>query len=123
MAGSDADMQRSLGRIEGTQSQILSELRRLGENFSEHKNEDQKNFSSVRAMVYEHRNEVKAILDTQSAEREAHLDAQDVKLSGLKTDSDKAKGAGYVIIGIMGALATFVGTAVIAAFTGWVHLH
>lgn len=123
MSGVDPEVQRSLGRIEGTQTQILSELRMLRDNFSEHKNEDQKNFSSIRALVYDHRSEVKTILDQQSVEREAHLDAQDVKLSSLKTDADKAKGAGYVIIGIIGALATFVGGAVISVFTGWVHLH
>jgi hypothetical protein len=49
---SDENVQRALGRIEGTQTQILEMLDKLSESFGEHKNEDQRNFSSVRALFF-----------------------------------------------------------------------
>lgn len=111
----DEHVQRALGRIEGTQEQILAELRSLRGEFSEHKNEDQKNFSSVRAMFF-------TKLEEQDKTREAHLGKQDQKLDALKEDSDRAKGAGWVILGLFGTLASFVGGAVIAVLGGWIHV-
>lgn len=112
---SDENVQRALGRIEGTQTQILQALKDLTESFGEHKNEDQRNFSSVRNLVY---TEMKKNDET----REKHLSEQDEKLDGLKQDADRAKGAGWVILGLLGALATFVGGAVIAVLSGWMSL-
>lgn len=110
------DVQRALGRIEGTQGEILKKLDSMQGDLGQHKNEDQKNFSSIRALFF-------AKLDEQNTTREAHLGAQDKKLDALKTDSDRAKGAGWVILGLLGALATFVGGAVIAALSGWIKFH
>lgn len=119
MSDSDDDrVQRSLGRIEGMQGQILTELKAMRDDLGAHKNEDQRNFSAVRQLVY-------TKFDEQSVERNTHLAAQDEKLDGLKRDADRAKGAGVVIISILsilGTLATFVGTAVIAAITGHLKL-
>lgn len=93
MAEVGEDVQRSLGRIEGAQEQILSELKILRINFAEHKADDTKNFNTVREMIDE-----------------------------LKQDSDRTKGAGWVLLGIFGLLATFLGGAFTALFTGWVKL-
>lgn len=116
-------VQRALGRIEGTQTQILAELKNLRENFGDHKNEDQKNFSSVRRLVADQQEAIRKAFDAQAVARNQHLNEQDVKLDALKQDSDRAKGAGYVIIAIIGALATFVGGAVIAVLSGWIKFH
>lgn len=112
----DIVLERALGRIEGTQAQILLELRQLRNDFGEHKNEDQKNFSSVRNLVY-------GELKKQDIEREAHLAEQDKKLDALKEDSDRAKGAGWAILGLLGGLATFVGGAVLSVVEGWIKIH
>jgi len=112
---SDENVQRSLGRIEGTQTQILDALQKLTESFSEHKNEDQRNFSSVRNLVYSE-------LKKNDESREKHLSEQDEKLDSLKQDADRAKGAGWVILGLIGALATFAGGAVLAVLTGWISI-
>lgn len=110
---SDENVQRALGRIEGTQTQILEMLDKLSESFGEHKNEDQRNFSSVRALFF-------TKLEEQDKTRERHLGEQDQKLDGLKQDADRAKGAGWVILGLLGAVATFMGTAVLAVWSGWI---
>lgn len=116
MSEPNGDVQRSLGRIEGTQEQILGELRSLRADFGEHKNDDQRNFSATRRLVYDE-------LGKQNAAREAHLAEQDKKLDALKQDSDRAKGAGWVILGLLGSLATFVGGAVLAVVEGWIKVH
>lgn len=112
----DNDVQRSLGRIEGTQSQILQKLVALEASFGDHRNDDQKNFSEVRRLVYDKFAE-------QETLREDHLGKQDENIEKLKRDSDRAKGAGWVILGLLGALATFVGSAVIAALSGYIKFH
>lgn len=109
------DTERSLGRIEGTQTQILDKLDKLSEALGDHKNEDQRNFSSIRALMDRK-------MEEQTTTREAHLGAQDVKLDALKQDADRAKGAGWVILALLGSLATFVGGAVLAVLGGWVHV-
>lgn len=123
----DNDVQRSLGRIEGAQAQILQSMQALIASFTEHKAEDVRNFSAVRALSFEHREELKDFVETkfeaQAIARNQHLNEQDVKLDGLKEAQDKAKGAGWVILSLLSALATFVGGAVIAVFSGWVKLH
>jgi hypothetical protein len=109
-------VERSLGRIEGTQAQILAELKQLRTDFGDHKNDDQRNFSSVRALFFDE-------LKKQDAKRETHLAEQDSKLDALKADSDRAKGAGWAIISLLSGLAAFVGGAVLAVFEGWIKVH
>lgn len=111
----DENVQRALGRIEGTQAQILDKLDKLSGDFGEHKQEDQRNFSSVRVMIDRK-------LEEQNEFRERHLGEQDEKLDHLRQDSDRAKGAGWVILGLLGALSTFVGGAVLAVLSGWVNV-
>lgn len=112
----DADTQRSLGRIEGTQDQILAELKQLRSDFGDHKNDDQRNFSSLRSLVYDKNRE-------QNEARELHLSEQDKAIGQLKQDSDRARGAGWAIISILGAFATFIGGAVLAVVQGWIKVH
>ncbi|HCE07486.1 MAG TPA: hypothetical protein DEQ40_02580 [Oxalobacteraceae bacterium] len=109
----DENVQRALGRIEGTQTQILDALNKLSDSFGEHKQEDQRNFSSVRHLVF-------TKLQENDESREKHLGEQDVKLDALKQDADRAKGAGWVILGLLGSLAAAVGAAVLSVFSGWV---
>jgi hypothetical protein len=111
----DENVQRALGRIEGTQAQILAKLDRLSKDFGDHKNDDQKNFSSVRALFF-------SKIDEQNVLRERHLGEQDQKLDALKEDSDRAMGAGVVILWMLGGLATAGGAAALAIWTGWVNL-
>jgi len=99
------DVQRALGRIEGKQSQILDELQNLRSDFSAHKADDLENFSKVRGLVFQQRD----------------VGAAQVKL--LSDQRERVKGAGAVILAMLGALATFVGSAVIAVLSGAIKLH
>lgn len=117
------DVQRSLGRIEGTQVQILDALRNLTAEFVDHKGEDARNFQAVRKLSFEHRDELKKEIEDSAKERETHLRGQDTKLAAMKQDSDRAKGAGWVILGLLGSVATFLGGALLSVFNGWVKIH
>jgi hypothetical protein len=105
--GDYEDVQRALGRIEG---------KHLSDDFNDHKNDDQKNFSSIRVMMDRRMGE-------SNTSREAHLKTQDVKLDALKETQDKARGAGWVILGIMSALAASVGGLVMSIISGHLKVH
>ncbi|MBL6852397.1 MAG: hypothetical protein ISS15_05265 [Alphaproteobacteria bacterium] len=122
MADTDIEMQRALGRIEGALDQLLIEFRSLRGDFGEHKNDDQKNFSGMRALVYDQRREVNQRLDDQDKTREAHLREQDATLAALKEYQDRARGAGWVIISILGGFASLIGASVWAAIEGWIKI-
>ncbi len=105
------EVQRALGRIEGANAQILEKLEKLSQELGDHRNDDQRSFSSVRKLIGDK-------ITEQETARATLLGQQDIKLDRLKQDQDRAKGAGWVIIGLLGALATFLGGAVIAALGG-----
>jgi hypothetical protein len=88
---SERGIQRTLGKIEATQAAILAQLITMRTDFNLHGDADAKQFAE---MV--------------------------VKYEAMKADQDKAKGAGWVILGLLGAFAAFVGSAVIAVLGGWV---
>jgi hypothetical protein len=110
------DVQRALGRIEGTQGEILKKLEKLSGELGDHRNDDQRSFSSVRSLID------RKISDQDDA-REAHFAQQDTKLDALKQQQDRARGAGWVILGLLSALATFAGGAVIAATGGHIRFN
>lgn len=114
-------LSRVLGRIEGKQEQILSELQAVrGEavalrtDFGDHKNEDQRNFSSTRNLIYAQRDELKAELKTQleaqDEKREKHLNEQDIKLNALIMARAILKGQltlGQKVLAAVGAFGAF----------------
>lgn len=102
-------MERTLGRIEGAQEQIIGKLDKLAEDFGEHKQEDQRNFSSIRALMDRK-------LDEQNQERERHWLAQSAKLDELTAQANRARGAIWVILGMSGIGASVVAAAVIKWF-------
>ncbi len=114
--GHDDDVQRSLGRIEGALKAIDAKLDIVRVDLGDHKADDQRNFSSLRV-------DMRRQFDENDRARNQHLNEQDVKLDELKQESDRAKGAGWVILGLLGALATFVGGAVISALSGVIKFH
>jgi hypothetical protein len=116
------EIQRALGRLEsaqeGTRQEFRNGLRAIKEDFSAHKNDDQRNFSSLRSALKDQRDE-----------REGHLNQQDMKLGELATvstrleEQDKnTKAIGKWIIAAFGSLTLFIGTAVVAALTGHIKI-
>jgi len=123
MAEIDPEVQRSLGRIEGTLTQLLSEVKGFHGALGGHVADDHATAEAFRGLISDLRREIANQFLEQDRARNQHLNEQDVKLDALKADSDRAKGAGWVILGVLGALATFVGGAVIAVLTGLLKLH
>ena len=109
---SATNIDRALGRIEGTQSQILSELIDLKKDYVEHLKNNALEFRRI---------------DTEFAEAaralNQHLNEQYKKLDAMKEVQDRARGAGWIILSLIGGLATFSGGAVIAALSGWLRFH
>lgn len=93
----DDEVQRALGRIE-------SSIERLISDFGDHRNDDQRNFSSLR-------NDIKA-----------EVDARTKSVGNLKEDNDRARGAGWAILAILGVLASIVGGCLVALFAGWIKI-
>lgn len=111
MTAHEADMQRAIGRIEGTQTQILAKLDAMIVTHIQHENDDRRDFAGIRVLFDKK-------MDDQNSTRETQLSEMDVKLDALKQDQDRAKGAGWVILGLIASLATFVGGTVIEVVRG-----
>lgn len=88
------DVQRSLGRIEGTQQQILAAISGLQTEFAAHQLEDEQRFVAYGKIV-----------------------------TDLAQDNNRAKGAGWVILALVSAGATAIGTSAYAVISGWFKLH
>jgi hypothetical protein len=50
-------------------------------------------------------------------------DMQDVRLERIERDSNRAKGAGWVILGLLSSFAVWFGGTVYAALSGHVKFH
>lgn len=94
MAEVNDDLNRQLGHMQGTQEQILAELRTLNSEFKDHIAEDNRNFSAIKTLMF------------------GHLDIVDKKLALLTSDRDLARGAGMVLFGMFGLLATLAGSTI-----------
>lgn len=116
-------IQRALGRIEGTQAQILEEMRTHRAEFTAHQRQDLASLEILAVSIAKQRDDMNRGFAEQDRARNQHLNEQDVKLDGLKADADKAKGAGWVILGLLGAFAAFLGTAVLSVLNGWLKIH
>jgi hypothetical protein len=92
------EVQRALGRIEASAEASQKMQEQLLGEFIDHKRDDKEAFA----------------LFTEA------LTQRDARLSALEKSQNQAKGAGKVILSLLGAAATFVGGAVLAVFGGWV---
>lgn len=125
-----------LRRIEIAQGELLAELRSFRRELDEakanhvlHETDNREDFATIRISIESFRTAIDQRFLDQTADRQRHLGEQDVKIDTieadvgtLKTDNARAKGAGWAIIGILGALVTFIGGSVIAALQGMIHI-
>jgi len=84
-----------------------------------HRDEDRADFADVRQTAEANRKEIEARFTDQTEDRARHLSEQDKKLDDLQGMANRAKGAGWAIIGLISAMATFIGGAVLAVVEGW----
>ena len=119
----EAEVQRALGRIEGDVRRLLGEFTNHRAEFVAHQRLDLESLGILAKTLAQQRDVMLASFEEQDRARNQHLNEQDVKLDVLKQDNDRAKGAGWVILGLLGALATFLGAAVISALSGIIKFH
>jgi hypothetical protein len=126
----------SLQRIERSQGEALAEFKNFRRELDEakanhvvHENDNRDDFIRTNVSIEAFRAAVDKRLTDQTEDRRRHLGEQDIKIdaisadvASLKTDNARAKGAGWAIIGILGALVTFIGGAVISAIEGIIHI-
>ena len=120
-----AGIHDALRRIEGGQGETLAELRNFRREMDEakthhikHEEENRQDFVAAYAQMAKNMEIVNERFTDQTDDRKRHMGEQDVKLDGLLRDRNVAKGEGWVIIwivGILGALVTHIGDAVLAA--------
>lgn len=115
---SNDEVQRSLGRIEGAQNQILSELAKFRVDFGDHLNADQAGFSAARTMITAQREEVRQQFEENDARRDKRFAEQDVKIDKLQAAVNRAKGAIWVIMGLVTTFGTIVAGVAVAVITG-----
>lgn len=128
MSGED-ETQRSLGRIEGAQGEILKAqhalfkaLEALSNRVAEHVQKDQLEFSASRNLAYQLRDELKTQFEAQAISRDEHLDAQDLKLNALMTARAVLLGQltmGQRIVAAIGAVALFA----VTIYEAWRKFH
>lgn len=109
----DAEMQRAIGRIEGQNGQIITKLNAIIGAQIKHEDLDREEFASTRRSCEKQVSELRD-------ERRARDETQDLKIEKLEKAQQRAQGAGWVILGLLTALASFVGAAVISILSGHV---
>lgn len=103
----DSEIQRALGRIEGSQGQILLRFDAFDKAFAAHGSEDSRLFLQAQELIQTHKKEI-----------DKRLEAIELQNQKLQIQDENASTIGKYILGILGTLFTLVGTAVIAALTG-----
>lgn len=105
------EIQRSLGRIEGEQKATRKEMERgfqsLRDDLGDHKNDDQRSFSSIRVSLREH---------------DERLGVIAVANTRLQEQDENTKTIGKWVIGAFGSFVAMLGTAVVAALTGHIKI-
>lgn len=119
---SDAEFQRALGRIEGTQTQILKKLDSLEEKLGDHVNADQVALSDMRVTINGQRQALSDQFEKQSKDRNDRLDAQDEQLKEIARYISWAKGASWPLLGLLGLIGAVMVGILVALVNTWLRL-
>jgi len=120
------EMQRALGRIEGSQKQILQQMHDLRRDFNDHKGDDRQNFQVVSSRFGEVARNIEAAkndfaekLEAQDEKRSAAFTNVESQLQTINGYVQNIKGAWWMVV----LMATFM--TGIAGFVAWVlgYLH
>lgn len=97
-----ADIDRTLGRIEGMQEAILAEIGQFKTAFNLHVKEDNVALVEIRRLIETLVKEVKK-------ENEEKFMKLEEKLAELRKDRDVVKGAGWILLGFIAFVGTVLG--------------
>lgn len=107
-----SEIQRSLGNLEGTTKQILARLDDIQKTQEKHEGDDRNNFQVMSSRVA-----------NESVKTNEHLYDQDKIIADLTANQNKAKGAGWVILGLLGTFALSMGMAFLGVLSGHIKWH
>ncbi len=122
MTDDEEHMQRSLGRIEGVQAQILAEFKLVRETLGDHVNADQLAFSQMRVYVSDQKDILVKQFENAAISRNGRLDKQDEKLSELSDLADRIKRGGKFVLWLIGLITAILSGVLIMAIATWLHL-
>lgn len=116
------EFQRALGRIEGSQAQILNELKMLQDKLGDHINADQVALSEMRTRTTTQAQEMTIQLEHSTRERNKRLDQQDLQLQEIARYINWAKGVSYPILGLFGLVSMIMVGILVASIQTWLRL-
>jgi len=116
----DSELQRSVGRIEGQNLQILEKLNELIKAQIKHEDQDRLEFRSVRKAQEDNRIVLEHKIADLITDQQGDDEGQDKRIAKLELEQARAKSAGWAILALLGSLASLVGGAVISVLSGHV---
>jgi len=117
-SGDLADMNRAIGRIEGTQEQIIRKLDAIIVDAVNHQQDDRRDFDAIRKQLDHKVGEVRRASAGENAGQDDAIAAQALRIDALEKQKEREKGAGVVILGLIGATVSALGSMAYAIFSG-----
>lgn len=116
--GDLAELYRAIGRIEGTQEQIIHKLDAMIVDHIQHQRDDRRDFEAIRKQLDHKVGEARKASAGENAGQDGAIAAHALRIDALEKQNEREKGAGWVILGVLAAAASAIGTAVWAVLSG-----
>lgn len=113
-----SSFRESLRKIEQLQQDIRVELAALRTSVNNHVEQDRGSFEIIGKTFISVSEDITKRLETQDQKRKNWFNALDAKVEQMRREGDRAKGAGWVILGLLGAVATVLGGVAISVIDG-----
>ena len=108
-----AELYRAIGRIEGQNKEVINKLNAVILDMIRHQDDDRRDFRAIRELV-----------ETRMVKQREESDGADTaladRISDLEKQNEREKGAGWVILSLIGATVSALGTMAWAVFSGHV---
>lgn len=113
-----AELYRAMGRIESTQVHIIAKLDAIIVDHIQHQKDDRTDFQAIRALLDQKIKDYAATVNGVNSGQDEVIADHATRIDTLESQKDVAKGAGWVIIGLLATFASVIGTAVLSIFNG-----
>jgi hypothetical protein len=109
--GDLAHLNRAIGRIEGQNKEVINKLNAMILDMIRHQTDDRVDFQAIRDLV-------EAKLDKQREDSDGANALLATRIADLEKQNEREKGAGWVIVSLIGASVSALGTMAWAIFSG-----
>jgi hypothetical protein len=116
--GDLTELNRAIGRIEGTQGQIIRKLDAIIVDAVNHQKDDRRDFEAIRKQLDHKVGEVRKASAGENAGQDDAIAAQALRIDELEKQNERERGAGWVIVSLIGASVSALGTMAWAIFSG-----